>query len=97
MILVAASAVSIAQTGQRDTRTASEILALLAKTYHDCKSYADSGVVRTIFVTPDGGTRTADKPFKTAFVRPDRFRFEFEDKGPGGDQSIRYIVWRQGA
>ncbi|MGH7731561.1 MAG: hypothetical protein ACRENJ_09980 [Candidatus Eiseniibacteriota bacterium] len=46
----------------------------MAKAYGECTSYYDSGVVRLVFVTADGNF-TEEKPFTTAFVRPDRFRF----------------------
>ncbi len=32
------------------------------------------------------------KPFTTAFVRPDRFRFEYKETQQGG-QVYRYIIW----
>src|SRR5262249_17383190 len=35
------------------------------------------------------------RPFSTAFVRPDRFRFEFEDAN--GRRKKRCIVWADGA
>lgn len=100
-ILICAStipvAVAIACAAQQDTRTANEIFVLMVQAYRDCKSYADSGVVKTSFIMPNGRVRTVEEPFTTAFVRPDRFRFEFQDKSGGGDRSTRYIVWRQGA
>jgi hypothetical protein len=37
-----------------------------------------------------------EKPFKTAFVRPDRFRFEYTETAPDGLRK-RYIVWRSGS
>jgi hypothetical protein len=71
------------------TPTARDVLDLVAKTYAGCKSYRDSGVVRTVFVRGKG-RRTVEKPFRTAFVRPDRFRFQYELDGDV------YIVWRGG-
>ena len=62
----------------RDDSSAKQILDHVAKTYADCKSYRDSGVVKTVFVQQDGN-RTEEKSFTTAFVRPDRYRFEFTD------------------
>jgi outer membrane lipoprotein-sorting protein len=73
---------------------AQEVLDRMAKAYAGCKSYHDSGVVTTVFVRA-AGNFTEEKPFTTAFVRPDRFRFEYIDKGRGGDER-RYIVWRKG-
>src|SRR5713226_836535 len=66
----------------------------MAKAYSGCKSYYDSGVVKTVFVHADRN-RTVEKPFTTAFVRPDRFRFEFKSNEVDG-QERRYIVWRKG-
>ncbi|MCX6930594.1 MAG: hypothetical protein NT154_46420 [Verrucomicrobia bacterium] len=44
----------------------------MATTYPTCKSYRDSGAVTNVF-SPQ---HTDVKPFRTAFVRPDQFRFE---------------------
>jgi len=65
----------------------------MAKAYTDCKSYRDLGVVKTVFVR-ETGNRTDEKPFTTAFVRPDRFRFEYKAKI--GNQQIRHIIWSNG-
>ena len=73
---------------------AEDVLDRMAKAYAGCKSYHDSGVVKTVFVQADGN-RTVEKPFTTAFVRPDRFRFEYKEKDGGGPER-RYIVWRNG-
>lgn len=72
-----------------------EILKRMATTYAAAATYRDSGVVRTEFVRNEG-TRFTERPFMTAFVRPDRFRFEFTDTRASG-QSTRYIVWRGGS
>jgi hypothetical protein len=37
------------------------------------------------------------KPFKTAFVRPDRFRFEFSDSFPNSTKYHRYIIAATGS
>ena len=72
---------------KQDAFTPKQVLDHMSKTYADCKTYRDSGVVRTLFVQ-DTGTRTVvEKPFKTAFVRPDQFRFEYKD------DTSRYIIW----
>jgi len=62
----------------------------MAKAYADCKTYRDSGVVKTLFIQ-NTGNRTVEKPFQTAFVRPDQFRFEYKDEA-----ARRYIVWSKG-
>jgi outer membrane lipoprotein-sorting protein len=73
---------------------AQDVLDRMAKAYAGCKSYHDSGDVKTVFVLADRNL-TVEKPFTTAFVRPDRFRFEYNEKD-GGGQERRYIVWRKG-
>jgi RNA polymerase sigma factor (sigma-70 family) len=75
--------------------TARQILDRVAHVYASCKSYQDSGVVSTVFVEAGGKRRTVAKPFTTAFIRPERFRFEYQEKALGG-QDQRYIVWRKG-
>lgn len=90
---------SIARIGSADepkqvALTAMQILDRMAKTYADCKSYSDSGLVKTVFIDADGN-RTVEKPFNTAFVRPDRFRFEYHEKA-GDERKNRYLVWRNG-
>src|SRR5882672_2574145 len=79
---------------KQDALTAKQIFDRMAKTYAECKSYRDSGVVKTVFIQADG-KRTVEKPFTTAFVRPDRFRFEYREKR-GGGREPHYVVWRQG-
>ena len=73
--------------------TAQDMLDRMATAYAGCKSYIDSGVVETVFDVPDGKQQTEVKPFTTAFVRPDQFRFEFTMKG-GGDQKAGARVLR---
>ncbi len=57
-----------------------QILAAMAEAYATCASYRDAGVVTTRFLHPDGGGFTTTRPFRTAFVRPGRFRFEYRDR-----------------
>lgn len=79
-----------------DGVTAQQILDKMATTYATCKSYRDSGVVTNDF-GPHNATdrypRHIDiKPFRTAFVRPDQFRFEYDDATPDKP----YIIWAKG-
>src|ERR1035437_4357992 len=71
-----------------DGLTAQQILDKMAATYATCKSYRDSGVV-TNFFSPQ---HIDVKPFRTAFVRPDQFRFEYDDPDP----EKPYVVWAKG-
>ncbi len=83
-----------ATEGQQDMLTAKQILKRMAETYASCKSYSDSGVVKTFHDEAAWGPPW-EKPFTTGFVRPDRFRFEFRDKKAGNGEYL-YIVWRNG-
>jgi outer membrane lipoprotein-sorting protein len=70
-----------------DGLTAQQVLDKMADTYATCKSYRDSGVVTNDFGPRPGSGATYPrhvdvKPFRTAFVRPDRFRFEYDDTTP---------------
>src|SRR5512137_1163163 len=80
-----------------DSLTAQQILDKAATTYATCKSYRDSGVVTNDFGPRSAGDRFPRhvdvKPFRTAFVRPDQFRFEYDN--PGSEKP--YIVWAKGS
>src|SRR5436190_12966700 len=74
--------------------TAAQVLERMAATYSGCKSYRDVGLVKTVFVYPHRSW-TVTKFFTTAFVRPDHFRFAYQEGE--SEEKRRYIVWRQGA
>jgi hypothetical protein len=77
--------------------TADEILARMGEAYANCRTYCDSGCVETRFLTAAGETDwVCRKPFATAFVRPDRFRFEFKSHHPRRTEWHRYIVCARG-
>lgn len=82
-----------ADEAEPNNLTAQAVLVRMAKAYADCKSYRDTGVVKTEFVSASG-RMMEEKPFKTALVRPDRFRFEYTESPAG--RVLRYIVWRKG-
>jgi outer membrane lipoprotein-sorting protein len=79
-----------AETSQTDGMTANEIIKLMKESYATANSYSDSGVVKIVFINSDG-RRTVKKPFTTAFIRPDRFRFEYREKTPI-NREFRFIV-----
>src|SRR5205823_2294667 len=54
----------------QDAFTAEQLLDRMAKAYANCKSYRDSGVVKTVFIQVDEGKRTVNKPFTTGFAPP---------------------------
>jgi outer membrane lipoprotein-sorting protein len=53
------------------------------------------GIVKTVFIQADDGRRTENKPFTTAFVRPDHLRFEYKARR-GDEEEDRYIIWSNG-
>lgn len=73
------------------TLTPVKIILAMEKAYATCRSYRDTGVVKTRSVTEDGRFGS-EQPFATAFVRPDRFRFQFTDTGLGNRSSV-LAVW----
>ena len=76
--------------GDSHSVDARELLERMSHVYGVCRSYQDVG--RTETPTESKGRWSATpQTFRTVFVRPDRFRFEFWERGK------RYVVWRHGA
>jgi hypothetical protein len=90
LLLMAGARLAAADEPKQDALTAKQVLDRMAKVYAGCKSYRDSGLVKTVFVQVDG-KHTVEKPFTTAFICPDRFRFEYKWKD-GDRPEARYIV-----
>jgi len=78
-----------------DDLTAKDIISRMYEVYATSSSYSDSGVVTTVFVSTDSRKRTEVKPFTTAFIRPDRYRYEFREKIQYGGKR-RFIIHRRG-
>ena len=96
LVLLGAALMAPVQTAGVSAQAAltpAQILETMAKTYASCRSYRDSGVVRTSYGA-QLDMQLSDIAFTTAFVRPDRFRFEFTEAQPG--TALRYIVWCNG-
>lgn len=92
LALAGAAAAQQATLGGDGAALTPETIALaMERAYAGCSSYRDSGVVKTVSLT-DGGRFGGEQPFRTAFVRPGRLRFEFTDRGLGG-RSSRLVVW----
>jgi hypothetical protein len=72
--------------------SSSQILNRMAATYSQCDTYVDTGTAFTVFKSADG-TWIKVKPFATAMVRPDQFRFEYSEEG---EPDSRLVVWRNG-
>jgi outer membrane lipoprotein-sorting protein len=94
--IAVSSAEDSAAKPAKDDAAPAEILGRMAEVYKSCKSYSDSGVVKTIFFQQNG-QHVVEKPFTTVFVRPDHFRFEYSStfRVPGAKQ-MRHIVWAKG-
>ena len=97
-LLLSAKVQGQSKANQKPELTAEKIIHKMAETYAKCKSYQDTGIVKTVFIHSNGKKRIVEKPFTTAFVRPDQFRFEYKEKV---DSYIKekpcYIVWRKGS
>ena len=95
-VLVALSSpIGGADAPKQDSLTAKQILDRMAEAYAGCKSYRDSGIVKTVFVRASGDD-TKENTFATAFVRPDRFRFGCKRLTDRLNREQRYIVWCKG-
>ncbi|MGZ8844435.1 MAG: VWA domain-containing protein, partial [Pyrinomonadaceae bacterium] len=70
---------------------ATEILRKVAAVYAGCRSYADEGSVKM----EGRGVSSSTYHFRTAFVRPSSFRFDFYFQGRAPNQSS-WIVWKNG-
>ncbi len=92
-LLVAGIAVAAWWTTHTNEAQARLIVARMARTYANCQSYRDSGVVESRYLKKTG-PRTVEQPFITAFVRPDHFRFEYSSR-EGGQKPYRYIICSQ--
>jgi hypothetical protein len=90
-LAVAAPAQDVAARPDDATLTPESIVLSMARVYRTCRSYRDSGEVRGV-VRVEGGRAGSSRPFATAFVRPDRFRFRFTDSGLG-ERTSSYVVW----
>jgi outer membrane lipoprotein-sorting protein len=69
---------------------AARVLEQLRSTYREARSYRDRGTRRTEFITSGPGAHKTSLDYATAFVRPDKFRFEYVE------ESERYIVYQSG-
>jgi len=74
-----------------DMPEAREVVDRMANVYATCASYRDKGFVTDTFFRK-GSTEVEKTPFSTAFVRPDRFRFEYRDQFPSSARWYRHII-----
>jgi len=83
-----------ASTQQTTAPTAQQIVGQMFSAYASCRTYQDTGEVRTVFLEGER-QRTVALPFSTAFVRPASFRYEFRSRR-GEAEWDRYIIWKEG-
>jgi hypothetical protein len=81
--------------GQEPAASASQILARVNATYAQARSYRDEGRVATVLVNQKNEKQTVERPFATAFERPNRFRFEFVENPDSPDILQRFVVWTE--
>jgi outer membrane lipoprotein-sorting protein len=89
-LLMFSATSSLAQ--QRQGLSAKEIRDKMVSNYASCTSYSDQGEVKSVFLRTGS---VSLRPFSTAFVRPGKLRFEFQDRFR--DLNTDYVVWQDGA
>ena len=76
--------------------TAKEIIEKMIETYKNSISYQDTGIVIETTFSEKLGKIVNKKPFKTYFVRPNLFRFEWKESFYPGKRMYRCVVWCNG-
>lgn len=75
--------------------TAQEVLKRMARTYAECRSYRDTGEVTSVFSAPGMEAQRVHESFSTAFVRPHRFRFEYQYRHSIDGSPSTYVIWEE--
>jgi len=73
-------------------QTANEILAKVTSVYAGCRTYSDEGTSKT----ETSGVRGRHSYFRSAFVRPGNFRFQFWFNSDKPGRSNPAVVWKNG-
>lgn len=78
---------------QEATLSADEIIARMVEVYETCQSYQAEGLVEWTV-----SNQTHPTPFSISFVRPNLFRFEYENSlfPHSGGQKFRFVLWWNG-
>jgi len=77
---------------QAQQSTAPDILKKVTDVYSNCRTYSDEGTASFKLAGRSFGAGARQVPFRTAFVSPDRFRFEVDM----GGKSEPWVVWKDG-
>lgn len=72
--------------------TAHDIIRAMGEVYSGCRTYSDTGSVRTEFHSGSHRDHETVRPFRTAFVRPDRFRFQYSDRESDRPDTVCFVV-----
>ena len=88
------AALPIAAQAQEPDKRAEGLLALMAQSYADMQSYADTNTV--IYRNPDG-TQRLHVDFKIWYVRPNEFRLDASSRAPKSVVPRREVLWTNGA
>ncbi|GAG96484.1 unnamed protein product, partial [marine sediment metagenome] len=88
----------IPNTGNVDPVSAVQIIARMAQTYAQCKTYTDTGTDTSVMTSKSGEDTGVPNSvdvlqFSTAMVRPNQFRFEYSEKGKIASGCV---VWKSG-
>jgi hypothetical protein len=94
LFLVISAALSSSATAQEPDKRAEGLLALMAESYADMQSYADTNTV--IYRNPDG-TERLHVDFKVWYVRPNEFRIDASSRSPKSVVPRREVMWTNGA
>lgn len=92
LLIAAPVGTSSSQTLFPDGLDAKDIIIHMADTYAESRSYSDTGVVEIVFIRPDS-RETKVLSFTTAFIRPDRFRFEYNERKPNATY-YRHVIFQ---
>lgn len=86
--------IAVSASCQSTELNGEQVVAKMAKQYAGAKSYQDTGVVQTVSDKPNGQVEVEEIiVFKTYFVRPQQFRFEWTDNYPPPNFNI---IWSDG-
>jgi outer membrane lipoprotein-sorting protein len=77
-----------------EPQTADDVLKKMFEVYRECRSYRDTGVMKSAIRAPVAGNEKTEN-FTTCFKRPDRYRFTKSWMLDGKEEE--QVIWRSGA
>jgi len=105
VVSVASISCSTIRPSASSEMTAADVLSRVCDAYGSCETYRDSGMMFQESTDLNGDAWPADpmdprkgaraaRPFRTAWTRSGRFRFEYVDSCDPG--AARYVIWASG-